>query len=52
MYEAGKGDKQRPTDHEAYASNYDAIFSKKPIEQPKEEEDVLQRPGNECEVQA
>ena len=26
---AGKGDKQRPTDHVAYASNYDAIFGKK-----------------------
>lgn len=25
---AGKGDKQRPTDHEAYASNYDLIFGK------------------------
>jgi hypothetical protein len=26
--EAGKGDKQRPTDHAKYASNYDAIFRK------------------------
>ena len=26
---AGKGDKQRPTDHEAYASNYDLIFGNK-----------------------
>ena len=26
---AGKGDKQRPTDHVAYASNYDAIFGKR-----------------------
>ena len=26
---SGKGDKQRPTDHVAYSSNYDAIFGKK-----------------------
>lgn len=34
--EAGKGDKQRPTDHEAYAKNWDAIFGKKAPE-PKPE---------------
>ena len=28
---AGKGDKQRPTDHASYTSNYDVIFSKKTI---------------------
>jgi hypothetical protein len=26
---AGKGSKQRPTDHSAYSSNYDAIFGRK-----------------------
>jgi hypothetical protein len=26
--EAGKGDKQRPTDHEKYTNNYDQIFRK------------------------
>lgn len=33
-YEAGKGDKRRPGDQDAYANNYDAIFGKK---KPKEE---------------
>ena len=28
--EAGKGDDQRPTDHNKYGSNYDNIFSKRP----------------------
>jgi len=28
-YEAGKGDKQRPTDQASYASNFDTIFGKK-----------------------
>jgi hypothetical protein len=27
---SGKGDKQRPTDHEKYSYNYDLIFGKKP----------------------
>lgn len=35
--EAGKGDKQRPTDHETYAKNWDAIFAKKPPVEPKPE---------------
>lgn len=26
---SGKGDKQRPTNHSAYSSNYDAIFGNK-----------------------
>ena len=26
---AGKGDKQRPTDHAAYSANFDAIFGKR-----------------------
>lgn len=34
--EAGKGSKQRPTDLDAYRSNYDLIFSKKKKEEPKE----------------
>ena len=38
MYEAGKGDKQRPTDHEAYSNNYDAIFGKKPKKDDEVEE--------------
>lgn len=28
--EAGKGDKQRPTNYTVYANNYDQIFRKKP----------------------
>ena len=28
MREAGKGDKQRPTDHKAFSDNYDRIFGK------------------------
>lgn len=28
---AGKGDKQRPTDHNAYSANYDKIFKKKEV---------------------
>ena len=27
-HEAGKGDTQRPTDHEKFSSNYDTIFRK------------------------
>lgn len=34
MAEAGKGDKQRPTDHKAYSNNYDLIWGKK---EPKSE---------------
>ena len=30
MNEAGKGDKQRPTDYSSYSFNYDNIFRKKP----------------------
>jgi hypothetical protein len=29
-HEAGKGDKQRPTNHEAFAKNFEAIFGGKP----------------------
>ena len=28
--EAGKGDKQRPTNHNVFSNNYDLIFKKKP----------------------
>jgi hypothetical protein len=28
MHEAGKGSKQRPTNHESYSTNYDLIFGK------------------------
>jgi hypothetical protein len=31
-HEAGKGDKQRPTDHEAFAKNFENIFGRKPPE--------------------
>ena len=36
---SGKGDKQRPTDHEAYSTNYDLIFGKKNkvVEEPQED---------------
>ena len=29
MSDGGKGSTQRPTDHKAYANNYDLIFGKK-----------------------
>ena len=31
--EAGKGDKQRPTNYNSFSSNYDLCFKKKPNEQ-------------------
>jgi hypothetical protein len=31
--EAGKGDKQRPTNYNVFSNNYDLIFKKKPNEQ-------------------
>ena len=43
--EAGKGSKQRPTDLDAYRSNYDLIFSKK----KKEEKEVQQQPTEKKE---
>jgi hypothetical protein len=33
MNEAGKGDKQRPTDHQSFSKNFEAIFGKKPTEE-------------------
>ena len=38
--EAGKGDKQRPTDHAVYAANFDRIFKK-----PQTNEGVLTEQG-------
>ena len=42
--EAGKGDTQRPTDHQKYATNYDAIFRKNipegPVNNLQSEEEV------------
>jgi hypothetical protein len=35
--EAGKGDKQRPTDKEKFDNNYDLIFGKKPKQSPEQE---------------
>jgi len=34
MREAGKGDKQRPTNHEAFSEAFDRIFGKKPEQIP------------------
>lgn len=31
MSDGGKGDKQRPTNHEAFANNFDQIFKNKPV---------------------
>ncbi len=39
--EAGKGDKQRPTDHEAYSNGWDAIWGTKPS--VKEQNEVIDR---------
>ena len=36
-HEAGKGDKQRPTDKQKYDNNYDLIFRKKPKSQEEQE---------------
>jgi hypothetical protein len=33
MSEAGKGDKQRPTNHEAFSKASERIFGKKPSEE-------------------
>ena len=33
LNEAGKGDKQRPTNHNVFSNNYDLCFKKKPNEQ-------------------
>lgn len=33
MSEAGKGDKQRPTNHEAFSKAFERIFGKKPSDE-------------------
>lgn len=40
-HEAGKGDKQRPTDQKKYSDNYDLIFRKKP-KTPEEQEAIIE----------
>jgi hypothetical protein len=40
-HEAGKGDKQRPTDQKKYSDNYDLIFKKKP-KTPEEQEAIIE----------
>ena len=41
MREAGKGDKQRPTDKQKFDDNYDLIFKKKP-KTPEEQEAIVE----------
>ena len=39
MREAGKGDKQRPTDHDKFSAGYDLIWGKKkPQQEPQHEQ--------------
>lgn len=38
MRDAGKGDKQRPTDQQKFQENFDRIFGKKPQPQEKPNE--------------
>lgn len=40
MREAGKGDKQRPTDKQKFDDNYDLIFKKKP-KTPEEQKAII-----------
>lgn len=40
-HEAGKGDKQRPTDQKKYSEYYDLIFRKKP-KTPEEQEAIIE----------
>lgn len=39
--EAGKGDKQRPTNKQAFDNNYDLIFKKKP-KTPEEQQAIIE----------
>jgi len=39
--EAGKGDKQRPTDKKKFDENYDLIFKKKP-KTPEEQQAIIE----------
>jgi uncharacterized protein with von Willebrand factor type A (vWA) domain len=41
MREAGKGDKQRPTDKKKFDESYDLIFKKKP-KTPEEQEAIVE----------
>lgn len=41
MREAGKGDKQRPTDKDKFDNNYDLIFKKKP-KTPEEQQAIIE----------
>ena len=41
MREAGKGDKQRPTDKDKFDNNYDLIFKKKP-KTPDEQQAIIE----------
>jgi hypothetical protein len=46
--EAGKGGKQRPTNHNVFSNNYDLIFKKKPNEQKTDRTiDTVQESGQE-----
>lgn len=36
MSDGGKGDKQRPTDQEAFAKGWEAVFGKKPSDELKQ----------------
>lgn len=51
MNEAGKGDKQRPTDHNKFSDGYDAIFGKNKTDsadaQTEQREDGQKEQANE-----
>jgi len=40
MTDGGKGSKQRPTDHNKFASNFDLIFRSKPMDEETRELDL------------
>ena len=40
MSDGGKGSKQRPTDHNKFASNFDLIFRSKPMDEETRELDL------------
>ena len=46
-HEAGKGDKQRPTDHDSFSKHFDNIFRKK--DDAKAEDDEFERIQREQE---
>jgi hypothetical protein len=47
--EAGKGDKQRPTDKAKFDNNYDLIFKKKP-KTPAEQEAIIEMTNMQKEL--